>query len=68
MPAGEKTNMASKLNEKVYIGKTHRFIVEQTVGFSKVLSQLEKAFKLDVLRTQDEEIILIEEKEKVEEM
>jgi hypothetical protein len=48
--------------EKVYIGKTHRFVVEQTIGFSKLLGYLREKFEVMELRNNEEEIILVEEK------
>lgn len=52
--------------EKVYIGKGRRFIIQQEVGFSKLISKLKEEFSVRELKDEngDEEIILVEEKEK----
>ena len=56
--------MVNNNNEKIYIGQTRRFIIEQTIGFNKVLDCLEKKFNVKALRNHDHTIILVEEKEK----
>tara|TARA_Y100000310_G_scaffold69685_1_gene65232 strand:- start:199 stop:372 length:174 start_codon:yes stop_codon:yes gene_type:complete len=50
-------------NEKIYIGRTHRFIVEQTMCFSKVLDCLREKFDVKELKDDSYKIVLIEEKE-----
>ena len=56
--------MKEDTNEKVYIGKDHRFIIEQKVGgLSRVLEELRKTFKVKELSNPTDTIILIEEKE-----
>ena len=56
--------MKNKINEKVYIGKTHRIIIEQPIGgLSRVLEELRKTFDVKELKNHTHTVILIEEKE-----
>tara|TARA_Y100000310_G_C20515850_1_gene731145 strand:+ start:673 stop:852 length:180 start_codon:yes stop_codon:yes gene_type:complete len=55
--------MENSNNEKIYIGRSHRFIVQQTVGFSKVLECLRERFDVKELKDDSYRIVLIEEKE-----
>jgi|TARA_Y100000310_G_scaffold207361_1_gene207868 hypothetical protein len=55
--------MENSNNEKIYIGRNHRFIVEQRVGFSKVLEYLREKFDVKELKDDSYRIVLIEEKE-----
>lgn len=62
--------MEEKTGDKVFIekeGKT-RFIVDQQIGFNKVLEQIKKRFKVTVFNNKydGERIILIEEEDKKE--
>ena len=50
-------------DEKIYIGQTHRFIVQQTIGFGKILDKLKECFEVKELNNQLDTIVLIEEKE-----
>lgn len=58
--------MKDIINEKIYIGQTHRFIIDQRIGFTKLLDVLGKDFEVKELRDQENTIVLVEEKEKEE--
>jgi len=50
--------------DKIYIGKTKRLIVEQTIG-DKIWELIAKEYEVKRLIGNGEDIILIEEKSKV---
>jgi len=54
-------------NEKVYLSKTIRFIVQQQVGVGKLLSELGEKYKIKNFRGEDETIVLVEEKDEEDE-
>jgi len=49
-------------NEKIFIEKNVRFIIQQQIG-SKIFSQLEKKYKLRIFRGNGKILVLVEEKE-----
>ena len=56
--------------EVIFIGKRRRLIIEQTIGFGKVLDAIGEKYQVEILESKgngkSKEIILIEEKEKKE--
>ena len=46
--------------ERIYIGRKIRFIVQQEIGFFKILSQLRERFEVKELKDNEETIILVE--------
>ena len=48
--------------ERVYIGKNYRFLIEQTIGIGKVMDTIRERYDIKELRGDRELIILVEEK------
>jgi hypothetical protein len=51
-----------KTDEKIYTGRSHRFIIEQTIGFSKVVDCLKEKFEVEELSGSENKIVLVEER------
>jgi len=54
-------------NEKVYLSKTIRFIIQQQVGVGKLLDELQEKYEIRIFRNEKETIVLVEEKNDEEE-
>ena len=52
-----------KNQEKIYIGKSFRFIIEQTIGRGKILDALKAKYNVEVFDTNGEIIVLVGEKQ-----
>ena len=52
-----------KNQEKIYIGKSFRFIIEQTIGCLKMLDALKAKYNVEVFDTNGEIIVLVGEKQ-----
>ena len=55
--------MIEDAKEKIYIGTSRRFVIQQTIGFSKVIDILKEKLDVRELRDGINSVILIEEKE-----
>lgn len=55
--------MSNNKEDKVYISKTIRFLLEQRIGKARLLDQLKKKFKVKIFSGNEEYIVLVEEKE-----
>ena len=49
--------------EKIFIDKKRRLIIQQEIGFGKVLDAIKEKYQVEVFRSNGKEIILIEEKD-----
>lgn len=51
--------------EKIFIerGEKLRFIIQQEIGLSKVIDKIREKYKTRIFRSDNEEIILVEEKD-----
>lgn len=54
--------MVEKQEEKIYVGKTYRMIIEQTIGIGKVLDVVKEKYEVKELIGDTDKIILIEER------
>ena len=48
--------------EKVYMSKTIRFIIDQKVGKGKLFDQLKEKYNVKIFSGNEEKIVLVEEK------
>lgn len=51
-----------KVNDKIFLSKNFRFIVQQNIGIEKILCQIRKDFNVKTFRENGEIIILVEQK------
>ena len=61
--------MIESKNDRVYIEKQERIrlIIEQEVGFSKIISKIREGFEVKELRSDGTIIIFVEQKKDIEE-
>lgn len=52
--------------DKVYISRTIRFILEQRIGKAKLFEKLREKYNVKIFSGNSEKIVLVEEKEKQE--